>query len=69
MTSCGQICRSNPPTTGSGPELQRWVCEVHNTVNRSLGKASFNCDLVHARWGALDCGDDMACDLSFGRRH
>ena len=44
-------------------ELQRWVCEVHNTVNRGIGKASFNCDFVQARWGMLDCGDEMACSL------
>ena len=61
-------CRSNPPKTANPGELQQWVCEVHNTVNRSLGKASFNCNFVQARWGALDCGDDMACDLDLSRR-
>ena len=59
------VChRSNAPAIGSAHELQQWMCKVHNNVNRSMGKAEFNCELVNARWNGLDCGDDMACDIT-----
>jgi mitochondrial FAD-linked sulfhydryl oxidase len=60
--------RNDPPTVSSGPELQAWMCRAHNTVNRRLGKPTFNCDLVAARWAPLDCGDgaEAACDLTVG---
>ncbi|EIE25278.1 hypothetical protein COCSUDRAFT_9381, partial [Coccomyxa subellipsoidea C-169] len=58
------IVRSKAPATSSAEELQQWACEVHNLVNASLGKASFNCKLVQARWNGLDCGTDMACDMT-----
>ncbi|CAL8461726.1 g1257 [Coccomyxa elongata] len=59
-----EIVRRNAPATGNAQELQQWMCNVHNNVNRSLGKAEFNCELVDARWSGLDCGDDMACDIT-----
>lgn len=39
-----------------------------NSVNRRLGKPVFNCSLIEARWGGLDCGDDAGCSLELGRR-
>lgn len=51
---------------GSRRELQLWMCEAHNAVNRSIGKPTFNCALVEARWGALDCEDEAACSLAVG---
>lgn len=56
--------REHPPTISSGPGLRQWMCVVHNEVNKSLNKPNFNCNIVDARWGALDCGDELACDLT-----
>jgi len=45
------------------------MCRTHNTVNRSLGKPTFNCNMAAARWAPLDCDDDgkgSTCDLSVG---
>lgn len=60
--------RHAPPVVNDKESLEQWTCRVHNVVNRSIGKPSFNCDLVRGRWGALDCGDGVACDLSRPRR-
>mmetsp|Transcript_388 Transcript_388/g.976 ORF Transcript_388/g.976 Transcript_388/m.976 type:complete len:312 (+) Transcript_388:277-1212(+) len=60
-----EIVRRDPPTVNNGKELRQWMCRVHNTVNRSLNKPVFNCDLVEARWSPLDCGDESvsSCDM------
>ncbi|KAK9810045.1 hypothetical protein WJX72_003903 [[Myrmecia] bisecta] len=62
-----EVVRHDPPTVSSGTELQQWMCRVHNVVNRSLDKPTFNCNFVGARWGALDCGEQLACDMTVGR--
>ncbi|KAL0803881.1 hypothetical protein Bca101_096371 [Brassica carinata] len=54
--------RSNPAQAGSQEELSQWLCHVHNTVNRSLGKLVFPCERVDARWGKLEC-EQKSCDL------
>ncbi|KAG2314165.1 hypothetical protein Bca52824_017287 [Brassica carinata] len=54
--------RSNPPQAGSQEEFSQWLCHVHNTVNRSLGKLVFPCERVDARWGKLEC-EQKSCDL------
>lgn len=78
MYPCGECARhfaavvaANPPQVASRAQFSRWMCDVHNVVNRSLGKPSFNCDLVAARWAGLDCdgdGDDggAGCSLEVG---
>eukprot|EP01024_Parvocaulis_polyphysoides_P031674 TRINITY_DN28551_c0_g1_i2.p1 TRINITY_DN28551_c0_g1~~TRINITY_DN28551_c0_g1_i2.p1 ORF type:complete len:232 (-),score=23.56 TRINITY_DN28551_c0_g1_i2:164-784(-) len=63
-----KIVSDNPPRVGNGRELRQWTCEVHNTVNRSLGKPVFNCSLIESRWASLDCDDKSACDLTIGRK-
>ncbi|KAL6779869.1 ERV1B [Auxenochlorella protothecoides x Auxenochlorella symbiontica] len=57
--------RNNPPRVASGPELQQYMCEVHNQVNQRLRKPAFNCALAGARWRALDCDEDgvAACAI------
>ncbi len=73
LTFLSRHCRRDPPVVSSGRAFQQWMCRTHNTVNRSLGKPTFNCDMVSARWSPLDCaGDDeaaaalSACDMSVG---
>eukprot|EP00803_Ostreobium_quekettii_P004711 evm.model.scf_819.6 EVM.evm.TU.scf_819.6 scf_819:44702-47287(+) len=63
-----EILRNDPPVVSSGPELQQWMCRLHNTVNRSLGKPTFNCRLVQSRWSPLECDDDSSCDMTVGRK-
>ena len=55
--------RHHPPKVDSGATLRLWMCEVHNEVNKSISKPNFNCKFVDSRWGALDCGDQLACAL------
>lgn len=66
-TECAQhfdeVVKNDPPNVSSGHELQQWTCRVHNKVNKSIGKRSFNCKFVEARWGALDCGEQYACNM------
>ncbi|CAH8283255.1 unnamed protein product [Eruca vesicaria subsp. sativa] len=57
-----EILRSNPTQAGSQEEFSQWLCHVHNTVNRSLGKLVFPCERVDARWGKLEC-EQKSCDL------
>lgn len=71
---CGECARhfaalvkEYPPDTSSGMALQQWMCGVHNAVNDSLGKSRFNCAVVDARWGGVDCNEENACSLE-GRR-
>eukprot|EP00887_Chlorella_sp_A99_P002557 scaffold6.g2557.t1 len=63
------LVAASPPDVGSRTALQRWMCEAHNGVNRRLGKPTFNCALVEARWGGLDCEEgDAGCSLALGAR-
>lgn len=57
-----EVLRANPVQAGSHDEFSQWLCQVHNVVNRSLGKLVFPCERVDARWGKLDC-EQRACDL------
>uniref|UniRef100_A0A7N0TMJ4 Sulfhydryl oxidase n=1 Tax=Kalanchoe fedtschenkoi TaxID=63787 RepID=A0A7N0TMJ4_KALFE len=57
-----EILRASPVQAGSQSELSQWMCYAHNVVNRSLGKLTFPCERVDARWGKLDC-EQRACDL------
>lgn len=57
-----EVLKAYPVKADSGVELAQWMCQVHNVVNRSLGKPQFPCQRVDARWGELHC-DEGACDL------
>ena len=53
----------NPPVLSSSKEFSEWMCRMHNSVNRQLGKAAFPCDIatLDARWrtGHPNCwGED-----------
>ena len=62
-----EIVKVHPPQVGSREALSRWMCDVHNVVNRSLDKPVFNCAIVSSRWKGLDgdgyCGDEIGCRL------
>jgi mitochondrial FAD-linked sulfhydryl oxidase len=42
----------NPPRTESRQELSKWICELHNDVNKKLGKPSQSCNIndLNKRW-------------------
>lgn len=68
-----ELVRASPPAVGSHADLQRWMCEAHNVVNRRLGKPTFNCALAEARWMKEACEMDWetgrdACSLEVGGR-
>jgi FAD-linked sulfhydryl oxidase len=56
-----EILKTNPPKAKSGLDLVQWMCQVHNLVNKSLGKSQFPCEQAELRWGTFNC--DGACDL------
>lgn len=79
MYPCGECARhfrelvaASPPSVASRRDFSLWMCEAHNTVNRRLGKPTFNCALVEARWAGMGCEDEAggqdACSLEVGRR-
>lgn len=49
-----------PPKTENRSQLERWLCDAHNDVNRRLGKDIFDCSLVSQRW--RDGWEDGHCD-------
>ncbi|XP_068002613.1 FAD-linked sulfhydryl oxidase ALR-like [Melanerpes formicivorus] len=42
--------RRSQPDTSSRSSFSRWLCLLHNEVNRKLGKAEFDCSRVDERW-------------------
>lgn len=56
-----EVLKTHPPKTNSGAELSKWMCKVHNIVNKRLGKPEFPCAQVDFKWGTFDC--DGACSL------
>ncbi|XP_035209562.1 FAD-linked sulfhydryl oxidase ALR-like isoform X2 [Stegodyphus dumicola] len=50
----------NPPRTSSQYELSQWMCQIHNNVNKKLGKPLFDCTSVDERW--LHGWKDGSCD-------
>jgi len=62
------IVKNDPPVVSSGREFQMWMCRAHNTVNRSIGKPTFNCEVAAARWTPLECDVTNSCDMTVGKR-
>ncbi|CAM1302948.1 GFER (predicted) [Pycnogonum litorale] len=60
---CAQDLRESvkkkPPDTKSRYDLSQWMCQLHNEVNRKLGKPQFDCKLVDERW--LEGWKDGSC--------
>ncbi|XP_042408398.1 FAD-linked sulfhydryl oxidase ERV1-like [Zingiber officinale] len=57
-----EVLKASPVQAGSQEEFSQYLCHIHNVVNRSLGKVTFPCNRVNARWGKLDC-PERNCDL------
>lgn len=61
-----QVVKDNPPRLSSRHDFSQWMCQVHNTVNRSLKKPVFNCAFIESRWSGIDCEEKDACSLNVG---
>lgn len=44
------VMKEHPPRLDSRDEFSQWMCEMHNHVNRHLGKPEFDCSKVDQRW-------------------
>lgn len=40
----------NPPAVSNQKDLSQWMCDMHNIVNKKLGKPIFDCTKVEERW-------------------
>lgn len=48
------IITNRPVDASTGPRFAQWMCEVHNDVNKEIGKPQFDCAEVTKRWGACE---------------
>lgn len=48
-----KLLQDHPPRVGSNEEFKTWLCEVHNVVNKRLGKVIVDCKTVDDIW---QCG-------------
>ena len=52
--------QTNPPKTENRVLFSNWMCDMHNDVNKRIGKKLFDCSKVDERW--LDGWKDGSCD-------
>lgn len=50
----------SPPKVNSQSEVSLWLCQFHNTVNKMLGKETFDCSKTNERW--KDGPKDGSCN-------
>ncbi len=55
-----EYVKTHPPNVSDRNALSLWMCQMHNDVNRRLGKPQFDCSRVNERWG--DGPSDGRCD-------
>lgn len=49
-----EILSKRPVNATSGPAFAKWMCQVHNDVNKEIGKDLFDCNNVGERWGVCE---------------
>lgn len=42
--------KEDPPNVDSHQNFSRWMCDLHNKVNKKLGKELFDCSKTDERW-------------------
>ncbi|VDN31310.1 unnamed protein product [Cylicostephanus goldi] len=52
--------KKDPPKLDSREEFALWMCQLHNRVNKKIGKDEFDCSKVFERW--KDGWKDGSCD-------
>eukprot|EP00051_Salpingoeca_urceolata_P008036 m.102875 g.102875 ORF g.102875 m.102875 type:complete len:233 (+) comp15545_c0_seq1:147-845(+) len=55
-----EYLQTEPPETASQFKFAQWMCRMHNSVNRRVGKPEFDCANVDQRWA--DGWDDGSCE-------
>lgn len=60
--NCGkhfkELLKENPVKNNSREELVMYMCDIHNIVNKKLGKKIFDCKKAFDFWGGnCGCGD------------
>ena len=53
--------KESPVKVANQKELSQWMCDIHNDINKLLGKKLFDCSHVDERW--RDGWKDGSCDL------
>ncbi len=51
-----EMIKEHPLRANTRSEFMIYVCEVHNIVNKRIGKPIFPCEKVFEIWGQNDCG-------------
>lgn len=52
--------KKEPPNVDNHSTFSKWMCDLHNKVNKKLGKDIFDCSKVDERW--LTGPPDGRCD-------
>eukprot|EP00172_Hildenbrandia_rubra_P001646 Plantae.Rhodophyta-Hildenbrandia_rubra.ctg22161.p1 GENE.Plantae.Rhodophyta-Hildenbrandia_rubra.ctg22161~~Plantae.Rhodophyta-Hildenbrandia_rubra.ctg22161.p1 ORF type:complete len:175 (-),score=28.74 Plantae.Rhodophyta-Hildenbrandia_rubra.ctg22161:1015-1539(-) len=63
-----EILKESPPKAEGGGGFAQWMCEVHNKVNKEIGKEQFDCAKVGERWGVCDSCQEHADELEAFKR-
>jgi FAD-linked sulfhydryl oxidase len=53
-----------PPLLECRDDIARYLCQLHNEVNKFLKKPIFDCDRVYEVWGG-DCGCSVKMEVPF----
>ena len=54
----------NPPLLECRDDISRYLCQLHNEVNKFLKKPIFDCDRIYEVWGG-DCGCSVKMEVPF----
>jgi len=52
-----QLLKKHPPQTSSRKIASFWLCDIHNMVNKRLGKSKFDCTKLDETYDC-GCGDE-----------
>jgi len=51
-----------PPVVDTRRSLEKWLCKLHNRVNKRLNKPAFDCSMTTYRWRGIG-GCDGRCSV------
>ena len=54
----------HPPLLECRDDISRYLCQLHNEVNKFLKKPIFDCDTIYDVWGG-DCGCNVKMEVPF----
>lgn len=56
LYDCLNSLEAHPPATDCRQSLTKWLCIIHNKVNKKIGKPIFDCTKIDERWGGPNDG-------------